>query len=189
MCLRCGCRRVVVLRSCCVHAGEGGRHGVAPVPHECAPYLFGHFLILSFFHLFRFSAYPALVLGTFFGPTVCSFPSGCKDMIISAGISKSARLVAINAVICCIYLPAEHSLKVRCSMRHVHSDPNTCLSVLLQPSHTTSTIQSTKSPFTLIPLTPTRLRANLLNGVEDEINIGHTCLLSPGIGAEGDDFP
>ena len=41
----------------------------------------------------------------------------------------------------------------------------------------------------LLPLTPTRLRANLLNGVEDQIYIGHACLLSPGIGAEGDDFP
>ena len=32
---------------------------------------------LSFFHVFRFSAYPALVLGAFFGPTVCSFLFGC----------------------------------------------------------------------------------------------------------------
>ena len=30
---------------------------------------------------------------------------------ISAGISKSARLVAINADMCCIYLPTENSLR------------------------------------------------------------------------------
>ena len=38
------------------------------------------------------------------------------------------------------------------------------------------------SPYMLILLTPTHLRANLLNGVED-----HACLLSPGIEAEVDD--
>ena len=78
-------------------------------------------------------------------------------------------------------------------MKHVHSDPTRCLSVLaqvpIQPSHTTSNIQATKSPYMLITLTPTHLRANMLNGVEDQINIGHVCLLSPGDGAEGDDVP
>ena len=120
---------------------------------------------------------------------------------ISAGISKSARLVARNAVMCCIYLPAEHSrrngvlprYKVRYTMKHVLSDPNKCLSVLaqvlIQPSHTTSNIRPTKSPYMLIPLTLTHLRANLLNGVEDGISIGHACLLSPVIEAEGDDLP
>ena len=51
-----------------------------PLPSRVCPYLFGHFLILSFFHVFRFSAYPALVQGTFFGPTVCSFLFGCKKV-------------------------------------------------------------------------------------------------------------
>ena len=32
--------------------------------------------------MFRFSAYPALVLGTFFGPTVCSFLFGCQALIL-----------------------------------------------------------------------------------------------------------
>ena len=45
------------------------------------PYLFGHFLILSFFRVFRFRA-SALVLGTF-GPTVCSFLFGCNIYNIS----------------------------------------------------------------------------------------------------------
>ena len=31
---------------------EGGACGVAPAPLECAPYLFGHFQIPSFFHMF-----------------------------------------------------------------------------------------------------------------------------------------
>ena len=38
---------VQALRDC-----EGGAYGVAQVPLECAPGLFGHFQIPSFFHMF-----------------------------------------------------------------------------------------------------------------------------------------
>ena len=43
------------------------------------PYLFCHFLILSFFHVFCFSAYYSLLPFYLLGPLVRSFPSGCNE--------------------------------------------------------------------------------------------------------------
>ena len=60
-------------------------------PSRVCPYLLGHFLILSFFHVFRFSAYPALVLGTFFGPTVCSFPYGCNTHLVAQAAAEKKK--------------------------------------------------------------------------------------------------
>ena len=66
-------------------------------PSRVCPYLFGHFLILSFFHVFRFSADPALVLGAFFGPTVCSFPYGCNEHKVSMLLDLSTMPLATCA--------------------------------------------------------------------------------------------
>ena len=59
-------------------------------------------------------------------------------------------------------------------MKHVLlSDPNKCLSVLaqvlIQPSHTTGNIRPTKSPYMLIPLTPTHLGADLTIATRESI--------------------
>ena len=43
------------------------------------PYLFGHFPILSFFHVFRLSAYHSLVPVYVLGSMACSFPFGCNE--------------------------------------------------------------------------------------------------------------
>ena len=40
----------------------------------------GHFLILSFFRVFRLSAYYSLLPVSLLGPMVSSFPCGCDEM-------------------------------------------------------------------------------------------------------------